>query len=144
MTLQVMAWDKNSQKGQFITGLDAERVIVNEMRKKVGFQFIYNHCFFHFGANITYTRLKWWKPFWPQVIALDQVLKEACAGSLQVRHTHHIHILTTNEGRLHGALAGFNVYSEPSCSCLTFNRQQKIFSPRSWEAFLFSRWWGQR
>ena len=56
--LQVMAWDKNSQEGQFITGLDAERVIVNEMRKKVGFQFIYNHCFFHFGANITYTRLK--------------------------------------------------------------------------------------
>ena len=33
--LQVMAWDKNSQEGQFITGLDAERVIVNEMRKKV-------------------------------------------------------------------------------------------------------------
>ena len=32
---QVMAWDKNSQEGQFITGLDAERVIVNEMRKKV-------------------------------------------------------------------------------------------------------------
>ena len=30
-----MAWDKNSQEGQFITGLDAERVIVNEMRKKV-------------------------------------------------------------------------------------------------------------
>ena len=38
--LQVMAWDKNSQEGQFITGLDAERVIVNEMRKKVGVQFI--------------------------------------------------------------------------------------------------------
>ena len=36
MTLQVMAWDKNSQEGQFITGLNAERVIVNEMRKKVG------------------------------------------------------------------------------------------------------------
>ena len=33
--IQVMAWDKNSQEGQFITGLDAERVIVNEMRKKV-------------------------------------------------------------------------------------------------------------
>ena len=32
---KVMAWDKNSQEGQFITGLDAERVIVNEMRKKV-------------------------------------------------------------------------------------------------------------
>ena len=35
-------------------------------------------------------------------------------------------ITCTDEGRLHGALAGFNVYSEPSWPCLTFNRQQNI------------------
>ena len=53
MALQVMAWDKNSQEGQFITGLDAERVIVNEMRKKVGFQFKIKSLFFHFGTNVS-------------------------------------------------------------------------------------------
>ena len=38
-------------------------------------------------------------------------------------------ITCTNVRRLHGLLAGFNVYSEPSWPCLTFNRQQKYFPP---------------
>ena len=36
----------------------------------------------------------------------------------------------TNEGRLNGALAGFNVYSKPPWPCLTINRQQKKYSPQ--------------
>ena len=56
------------------------------------------------------------------------------AGIAPDRFAHAATLITsmitcTNVRRLHGLLAGFNVYSEPSWPCLTFNRQQKYFPP---------------